>query len=71
MQLVVLALVIATPVTVLLARYWLEDFAYPAPIRAVPLILLGVGMLALALLTVSLHTLRAATTDPVKALRYE
>lgn len=70
-KLVVLALVVAAPVTVLLARYWLADFAYPAPIRALPLIGIGLGMLGVALFTVSLHTVRAATMDPVKALRFE
>ena len=70
-RLVVVALMIAAPVTVLLARRWLEDFAYPAPPAAGPVVLVGVGVLALALLAAGVHAVRAATADPVHALRSE
>ena len=70
-RLVVVALVVATPVAVLLARRWLEDFAYPAPLTAGPFVAVGVGVLALALLAAGVHAVRAATADPVRALRSE
>jgi putative ABC transport system permease protein len=70
-RLVLVALVVAAPVTALLARRWLEEFAYPAPLHAAPFVAIGLGVLALALLTVSVHAVRAATADPVKALRSE
>ncbi len=70
-RLVVLALVVAAPVTVLLARRWLEDFAYPAPISAGPFVLVGLGVLILALAAAGVHALRAVTADPVRALRSE
>lgn len=69
--LVVVALVVAIPITVVLARRWLEDFAYPAPITVWPFVLVGLGVLLLALLTVGVQALRAATADPVRALRSE
>ena len=69
--LVVVSLVVAAPVTAWLARRWLEDFAYPAPLSAAPFVLVGLGVLALALLAAGVHALRAATADPVRALRSE
>ncbi len=68
-RLVVIALVIAVPITVLLARRWLEDFAYPAPLAAGPFVLVAVGVLVLALLAAGVHAVRAATADPIRALR--
>jgi len=70
-RLVVLALGVAAPVTVLFAQRWLEDFAYPAPISAAPFVLVGLGVLGLALAAAGVHALRAATADPIRALRSE
>ena len=70
-RLVVVALVLAAPITMWLARRWLEDFAYPSPLTAGPFLLLGMGILALALVTSSVHAVRAATADPARALRSE
>ncbi|MEM8601452.1 MAG: FtsX-like permease family protein, partial [Bacteroidota bacterium] len=69
--LVGIALVVAVPVVMLLARRWLEDFAYPAPIRPGVFASLAVAMLFIAAATVSVHALRAATADPVRTLRHE
>ena len=69
--LVGVALLVAAPVTVLLAQRWLEDFAYPASLSAGPFVLVGVGVLSLALLAAGVHAVRAATADPVRALRSE
>lgn len=70
-RLVVVALVVAAPVVVVLARHWLEDFAYPAPLSAGPFVGVGLGVLLLALLTSGVHAVRAARADPVRALRSE
>lgn len=69
--LVGLALVVAVPVVVVLAQRWLEDFAYPAPIRPEVFASLALGMLAFTAALVSLHALRAAAADPVHTLRHE
>ena len=70
-RLVVVALVVAAPLAWWLAQRWLEGFAYPAPLSAGPFVLVGVGVLALALLAAGVHAVRAATADPVRALRSE
>jgi putative ABC transport system permease protein len=50
---------------------WLQGFAYHAPLT--PLIFLGAAAvtLAIALLTVSAHSILVARSKPVTALRYE
>ncbi len=68
---IILAFVIATPLTYLFLSNWLENFAYRIQIN--PLIFLVGGILAMliALLTISFHVLRAANANPVQSLKYE
>ncbi len=71
----------ATPVVVGLAlaagptwwalSRWLDGFAERVALGPAPFVVAGLCALALALLTVSLHTVRAATVDPARALRSE
>ena len=69
--LVLLAVIIAVPLAYLAAERWLEGFAYRIGLGPSLFLLAGSLALAIALLTVSAHTLRAATSDPDKALRTE
>ncbi|MEM1041800.1 MAG: ABC transporter permease [Bacteroidota bacterium] len=71
LKLVLVSLVVAAPVAYLLMSRWLDAFAYR--IELGPGLFLGAGVLAVAvaLLAVSGQALRAASVDPVKALRYE
>jgi putative ABC transport system permease protein len=71
LRLVAVAFVVASPVAWLVMGRWLEGFAYRAPLS--PLLFIGAGAAALlvALVTVSYQSIRAATADPVHALRYE
>ncbi|MEZ4703295.1 MAG: ABC transporter permease [Rhodothermales bacterium] len=70
-RLVAVACVIALPVAYLLQRRLLEDYAYQVSIGWGVFVLAGGGVLAMALLTVSVQSLRAALSDPVKSLRHE
>ncbi len=65
------ASVIALPVSWLLMREWLSDFAYRVPLHAGIFILAALMALVIALATVVIRTLRAATTNPVHSLRSE
>lgn len=69
--LIILSFVIVSPLTFILLRTWLQNFAYRVNIN--PLLFLAGGAIALiiALLTISFHTIRSARANPVKALRYE
>ena len=68
---VVAAFVIACPVAYYVMNKWLENFAYKTNLSWWIFALAGVLALAIALLTVSWQSWRAATRNPVEALRYE
>jgi putative ABC transport system permease protein len=66
-----IANIAAWPVAYYFMNKWLQNFAYRAPIQWWTFLLAGGFALLIALLTVSWQTIRAATANPVKALRYE
>jgi len=65
------AFVIACPVALLIMHKWLLNYAYRTDLSWWIFALAGFIAFAIALLTVSLQTWRAATRNPVDALRYE
>lgn len=70
-RLVLVAFTLASPFAYLAMEHWLSGFAYRIGLSPAPFILVGAAMIAIALLTISYHTLRAATANPTKSLRYE
>jgi putative ABC transport system permease protein len=66
-----IAFLIATPVAWIAMHKWLESFAYKTGIGWWIFALSGVVALAVALITVSWQSWRAATRNPIEALRYE
>lgn len=70
-RIILLAVVIASPAGHYLMHQWLSNFAYHAGIPWWIFALPGAGAIAIALVTVTLQALRAAASDPVKALRSE
>lgn len=70
-QLVLIAGCIAIPFAYLLIKRWLADFAYTTTITATPFILAIIGVLALAILTVSYQSIKVSTANPIKALKVE
>ena len=68
---VVIAFVIAIPVAYYAMHRWLESFAYKTALSWWIFALAGLLALGIALLTVSWQSWRAATRNPVEALRYE
>jgi putative ABC transport system permease protein len=69
--LVGIAFVLAVPAAYLLLNRWLQGFAYHIDMGALPFIVAGVLALVIALLTISYQAIRAATVNPVRALRVE
>ena len=68
---VAFAFVIATPVAYYAMNKWLESFAYKTELSWWIFAVAGILALGIALLTVSWQSWRAATRNPVEALRYE
>jgi len=68
---VAIAFIIATPVAYYVMQKWLENFAYKTSLSWWIFALAGLLALGIALLTVSWQSWKAATRNPVEALRYE
>ncbi len=68
---VIIAFIIATPLAYYAMHKWLENFAYKTELSWWIFALAGLLALGIALLTVSWQSWRAATKNPVEALRYE
>lgn len=69
--LVGIAFVVAAPIAYLGVSLWLQNFAYRASISSLSFLLAGSLTLFIAWLTVSYQTVKAAFSNPIKALRYE
>lgn len=70
-MLVVIALCIAAPVAWYGMSKWVEDFAYQVQISWWVFAIAGLLAIAIALLTVSFHSIKAAIVNPVRSLRSE
>jgi putative ABC transport system permease protein len=70
-KLVAIAAVIAFPVAWLGMNYWLQGFAYRVGISWWIFAIAGLAAVLIALVTVSLQTIRAALANPIRSLRSE
>jgi putative ABC transport system permease protein len=71
MKLVLIAFLIAAPLAWWTMYKWLQDFAYRTPLSWWVFAVSGGAMLLIALLTLSVQTVKAAVANPVKSLRTE
>jgi putative ABC transport system permease protein len=69
--LIIIAFIIATPVSILIMKNWLLNYAFHTNIPAWIYISGGLVTLIIAMITVAWQSWRAATRNPVEALRYE
>ncbi|MFI5162192.1 MAG: ABC transporter permease [Sphingobacteriales bacterium] len=70
-KLVLIAIIIASPIAWWAMNKWLEDFAYKTPVSWWIFALSGVVAIAIALITVSFQSIKAALMNPVKSLKSE
>lgn len=70
-RLVVIALLIASPVALLIMSRWMQSFAYRTNISWFVFLIGGSIAIMVALLTISYQAIRAASANPVKSLRNE
>lgn len=71
MKLILIAFLFATPIAWYGMNQWLEDFAYRIEIQWWMFVIAGLAALALAMLTVSLQSVKAAMMNPVDSLKIE
>ena len=69
--LILVANLIAWPLTWWGTKEWLENYAFKIPLTPVLFVLPTLAVLVVAVLTIVLHTHKAARTNPVESLRYE
>lgn len=71
LKLVSISILIAWPIAYLAMKIWLMDFAYRTELSLWSFVLSGTLALMITLATVSLQAYKAASADPVGALKYE
>lgn len=71
LKLVLVAIVVASPIAYYAMHRWLQDFAYKITIEWWIFAVAGLLAVGIALLTVSLESIRAALMNPVKSIRSE
>ncbi|MEE9441907.1 MAG: ABC transporter permease [candidate division Zixibacteria bacterium] len=69
--LVAMANIIAWPIAYLAMSRWLENFAYRTEITWTVFTISGIAALIFAILTVSFQAIKAATANPVDAIKHE
>jgi putative ABC transport system permease protein len=69
--LVLVALLVATPVSTWLMDRWLQDYPYQTDLSWWIFVATGLGALVITVLTVSFQAIRAARANPVQSLRSE
>jgi len=69
--LILIALVIATPLTWYLIRLWEQNFTLQAAIDPLRFLIAGVAVLMFSWTTISFLSIQAAAANPTKALRTE
>lgn len=69
--LVILANIVAWPVAYIVMTKWLRNFAYRTEIGFETFLFSGFMALIIAILTVSIQSIKAAMANPVDSLRYE
>jgi putative ABC transport system permease protein len=71
MKWVMIAFIIACPLAWYVMNHWLQNFVYRTSIEWWMFVFTGVAALAIAFLTISFQTIKAARTNPVESLKYE
>ncbi|HLO58431.1 MAG TPA: ABC transporter permease [Bacteroidales bacterium] len=69
--LVIIAIMIAIPVSIVGIHLWLKSFVYKQPPGILHFIAVGAGVLILGLLTVAIQSYRAASADPADSVKTE
>jgi putative ABC transport system permease protein len=70
-KLVIIALVIASPIAWYVMNEWQQDFTYKVEVSWWLYVIAGISAVVIALITISFQSIKAASVNPVKALRSE
>jgi putative ABC transport system permease protein len=70
-KLILVAFVLAAPIAWFAVDWWLKNYTYKVEIGLMVYVLAGLAAFAIAWITMSFQSYKAATNDPVKSLRSE
>lgn len=70
-KLIIIAFIISAPMAWYAVNWWLETYTYKAAIGPAAYFLAGALALIIALFTISFHSIKAASANPVDSLRNE
>lgn len=71
LKLIIVSVIIATPIAWYLMQQWLQGFAYRIGLHWWIFLLAGIMAVGIAVLTVSIQSLKAAWMNPIESLRQE
>ncbi len=71
LKLILIALIIATPISLYFLNKWMQNFIYKTEIAWWIFVLAGISAIIISLSTVSWYCIIAARQNPVNSLRYE
>jgi putative ABC transport system permease protein len=70
-KLVLISFAIAAPLAWLVMQKWLQGFAYRQNMQWWVLVIAGMGAIAIAFVTISTQSFKAAIANPAKSLKSE
>ena len=70
-KLVLISIILATPIAYVVMTSWLQNFAYQVDLNILPFIIAGCSGILITMLTISYQAMKAATQNPILALKYE
>jgi putative ABC transport system permease protein len=70
-KIVFVAILIALPISYVVARYWLADFAFKVQLQAWYFIASGILAMVIAWLTVGVQAIKASRVNPTQCLKNE
>ncbi len=68
---ITVAFIISTPISYYIMQRWLQNYAYHIRLSIWPFLIAGLVALLIAVLTVGWQAFKAASRNPIEALRYE
>lgn len=71
LKLVLMSFIVAWPLAYILINKWMSEFSYQVGIHLIDFIIAALLAVAIAMATISIQALRAASKNPVDALHYE
>ena len=69
--LILIAILFSVPLSIWIMNSWLQDFATRIPLSWWIFAIPSLAVVIITLITVSVHTIKVATINPVKSLTYE